>query len=112
MNKIATLVNENVPATGTTPYGVARLLNIIADQHGLNPTRPQMMYNYARNGMLVPNEKLHGPTLRPITPAEVEAFLTKWCTKHKIEFDVVDRDDTDEEAAGYEMTLLDLVDAD
>lgn len=42
---------------GITPYQLASLINMELAGRGMDPIRPQMMYNYNRNGMIVKGVK-------------------------------------------------------
>jgi len=66
------------------PYGIWKVLNEILKENGSKEIRPQMMYNYAANGLIVSKEKIAKENLRPITRDEVAAFLQKYCTKHDL----------------------------
>lgn len=67
-----------------TAYGVHTLLNRILVASGRDPIRPQMMYNYLRNGLLVKGIKIHGATLRTVTNQEVVTFLVRYTTRNQI----------------------------
>lgn len=67
-----------------TSYKVAGVLNEILKANGKKEIRSQMMYNYARNGMLVKGVKIFGETLREITKTEVAEFLTRYMNKHDL----------------------------
>jgi hypothetical protein len=86
-----TIVAENVRlldgilTEGTyTAYGVARVLNLILEKDGKAPVRPQMMYNYLRNGLIVPGEKIFGQALRVLTQAEVAVFIVKYALRNGV----------------------------
>jgi len=67
-----------------TAYGVHTLLNRILKEAGREPIRPQMMYNYLRNGLLVKGIKIHGESLRTVTNQEVVTFLVRYTTRNQI----------------------------
>lgn len=69
-------------------YGIHTVLNLILKANGVEAIRPQMMYNYARNGLVVPGEKITGATLRPFTKSEVVDFLIRYCVRNGIEIKV------------------------
>lgn len=66
-------------------YGISTVLNNILKWAGASEIRPQMMYNYARNGMIVPKVQIAGATLRKITKDEVVAFVVRFVEKRKID---------------------------
>lgn len=66
-------------------YGVHSVLNLILTANGLEKVRPQMMYNYARNGLIVRGEKIFGTSLRHFTPSEVCEFLIRYCHRNGVE---------------------------
>lgn len=66
---------ENI---GYTPYAVAQIINDTFVELGSDKSiRPQMMYNYARNGLIngVKGSKLY-------TAEEVGAFVIRYVSKH------------------------------
>jgi len=65
-------------------YGVHTVLNQVLVANGLDKIRSQMMYNYARNGLIVPGEKIFGATLREFTKSEVMEFVIRYCTRNEI----------------------------
>lgn len=69
-----------------SPYRIAKILNQFLRENGKKEIVPQMMYNYARSGMLVPKVKLHGPDLRPISRVETAHFLVRYMIKNNVEF--------------------------
>lgn len=69
-------------------YAVHTVLNEILVANGLEKVRPQMMYNYARNGLIVPGEKIFGTTLRTFTQSEVCEFLIRYCVRNGVEIKV------------------------
>lgn len=78
---IETIVTEDT----YTPYGIWKVLNEILKANGRDEIRPQMMYNYARNGMIVKGAKIFGTDLRPITRTEVIEFILRYCTKKELQ---------------------------
>jgi hypothetical protein len=72
-------------------YEIAKVLNKILSDSGVERTiKPQMMYNYARNGLIVRGEKIYGETLRRITKIEVVQFIVRYVERNKIELKIVD----------------------
>jgi hypothetical protein len=67
-----------------TPYGISKVLNEILKANGQKEIRSQMMYNYARNKMIVKGVSIANATLRPITKVEVAEFLTRYLNKHEL----------------------------
>lgn len=90
-----------------TAYGLSRVLNGIREANGLNPVRPQMMYNYLRNGLVVPKEKIFGDNLRKVTRAEAAAFILKYAQKHSLNIVVLSKGATEvvenEDSTGPEV---------
>jgi len=84
MNKIEQYVTE----TSYTAYEIHKVLNRILSEAGTKEIRPQMMYNYLRNGMIVRGEKIFGETLRKLTNEEVKTFLVRYCEKNKINVEI------------------------
>lgn len=80
-----TVLEEIVTEQDYSPYGVVKVLNEIMVSAGRDELRPQMMYNYARNGLLVQGEKIFGASLRKITSQEVMEFIIRYCVRNKIE---------------------------
>jgi hypothetical protein len=79
-----TSLQEVLTETEYSAYGVATVLNKVLAANGRNPIRPQMMYNYLRNGLLVSGQKIFGETLRPLTASEVAEFLIRYATRNEI----------------------------
>lgn len=77
-------------------YAVHTVLNLIMVANGLEKVRPQMMYNYARNGLIVTGEKIFGATLRTFTPSEVCEFLIRYCVRNGIEIKVTESPNPDQ----------------
>lgn len=65
---------------GFTPYMIASLVNAQLESAGVEPIRPQMMYNYDSNGMINGTKKQSAQ--RKYTSTEVEAFLGRWVPKY------------------------------
>jgi len=82
------ILGEIVTEGQYSAYGVHTVLNQILVANGLDKVRPQMMYNYLRNGLLVRGQKIYGQTLRSLTAAEVEEFLIRYCVRNDIEIKV------------------------
>jgi hypothetical protein len=80
-----TSIEQYVTEVEYSAYGVHSVLNRILVADGREPIRPQMMYNYLRNGLLVKGEKIFGETLRKVTTTETVAFLTRYCERNKIQ---------------------------
>lgn len=71
-----------------TAYGISTVLNKILTANGREAIRPQMMYGYARNGLIVAGEKVTGKTLRTFTNGEVAQFLIRYCVRNNIQITV------------------------
>jgi hypothetical protein len=71
-----------------TAYGVHRVLNKVLAANGVKGVKPQMMYNYLRNGLIVPGEKIFGETLRTVTKEEAAAFILRYVLKHGLKITV------------------------
>lgn len=69
-------------------YAVHKIVNQVLVANGRDEIRPQMMYNYARNGLLVQGEKIFGASLREITSQEVMEFIIRYCVRNGIEIKV------------------------
>jgi hypothetical protein len=82
------VLEEIVTEESYTQFGVATVLNQILVANGRDKIRPQMMYNYSRNGLLVAGQKIFGASLRKITSEEVMEFLIRYCTRNGIEIKV------------------------
>jgi len=75
------LVREVVEALPETvsPYQIHSVINTVFEVLGSERTvRPQMMYNYDRNGLIVKGAK----GVKRYAHEEVVAFATKFVTKH------------------------------
>jgi hypothetical protein len=74
-------------------YEIAKVLNKILSDSGSERTiKPQMMYNYARNGLIVRGEKIFGESLRRITKIEVVQFIGRYVERNNIEVKVANDD--------------------
>jgi hypothetical protein len=69
-------------------YGIWKLVNVIAEKTEVElsdtmKNRPQIMYNYARNGLVVAGESIKKGTYvsRKYSKNEVVAFLTRYFSK-------------------------------
>jgi len=63
---------------GFTPYMIATLINSELAGLGLDEIRPQMMYNYDKNGLINGTKKQNAE--RPYTADEAVAFVHKFVT--------------------------------
>jgi len=96
------ILEEIVTEAEYSAYGVHTVLNVILVANSMDKVRPQMMYNYLRNGLLVRGEKIYGQTLRGLTASEVEEFLIRYCVRNGIEIK------TGEPTANPDQLELDL----
>jgi len=65
-----------------TPYAVAKVVNAALEEAGVERRiPPQMMYNYARNGLIVKGEKGRKEYTRDEVRAFVSAYVTKQLAK-------------------------------
>lgn len=80
-----TVLEQIVTEETYTGYGLHKVLNRVLAANGREPVRPQMMYNYLRNGLVVKGVKIFGESLREITKQEVIEFMIRYCTRNKIE---------------------------
>lgn len=99
MNKI----EQYVDADEYTGYGIHTVLNRILREAGLKEVKPQQMYNYLRNGLIVRGEKIHGAALRPIKKAEVQAFLRRYCLRNEIEIEIKDPEVSEDQMELFEV---------
>lgn len=60
-----------------TPYQIAKLINAKLVEVGLDEIRPQMMYNYDKNGLIVKGQK----GIKEYTLAEADEFVEKFTAK-------------------------------
>lgn len=67
-----------------TAYRIHTKLNEIFEVAGVEKVRPQMIYNYARNGMVVKGESVQKGNYIPrtYTRAEVLEFITKFAPRY------------------------------
>lgn len=79
---VTEIVSALVSKIGTetvTPYGVHNIVNgafkILGSEKQI---RPQMMYNYDKNGLIAKGKK----GIKEYNKAEVTAFAIKYVTKH------------------------------
>jgi hypothetical protein len=79
-----TVLEEVLTDDTYTIYGLSAVLNKILTANGKDKVRSQMMYNYARNGLVVKGVKIFGETLRDLTKAEVTEFLIRYCGRNGI----------------------------
>jgi hypothetical protein len=84
-------------------YGIATVINQILVANGSEKIRPQMMYNYGRNGLIVSGEKIFGTTLRPFTQSEVVEFVIRYCHRNGIEIRVGTQSNPDQLELDLEM---------
>jgi hypothetical protein len=61
---------------GFLPYSIARLINDQLEKAEYEQIRPQMMYNYDRNGLI--NGTKSQNSVRPYSLAETEKFVEKF----------------------------------
>lgn len=62
-----------------TPYAIHRVINSTFEVLGVQKEiRPQMMYNYDRNGLIVKGSK----GIKKYTNLQVQEFAVKYVTKH------------------------------
>lgn len=83
-----TILETVVTEEQYSAYAVHTVLNLIMVANGAEKIRPQMMYNYARNGLIVTGEKIFGASLRTFTQSEVCDFLIRYCVRNGIEIKV------------------------
>ena len=79
------ILDRLVTEDSYSAYGIHTVLNKILVQAGAEKIRPQMMYNYARNGLIVRGEKIFGETLREFTPSEVREFVIRYSVRNGIQ---------------------------
>lgn len=60
---------------GITVYQIAKLINFRLEANGFEPIRPQMMYNYNKNGLI------NGRKNDEVTLAEALAYVEKFATR-------------------------------
>lgn len=64
-----------------TLYGAWKVYAEVLTALGEKVPPSQMMYNYARQGMLVKGQKLAKDTMRKVTDVEVATFIVRMVTK-------------------------------
>jgi len=77
-------------------YGIHTVLNQVLVAGGAEKIRPQMMYNYARNGLIVKGEKIFGTTLRSFTANEVREFVIRYATRNGIKINQITENNPDQ----------------
>lgn len=87
-DRFVEILKEIVTEQSYSAYGVHTVLNQILVANGLDKVRPQMMYNYLRNGLLVKGQKIFGQTLRNVTSDEVVEFIIRYAVRNGIEIRV------------------------
>jgi hypothetical protein len=80
----AKAIEALVTETEYSAYGIHTVLNKLLAAAGREGVRPQMMYNYARNGLIVPGVKITGETLRTFTAEEVTSFIIKYLVRNNV----------------------------
>jgi hypothetical protein len=94
---------------GFTAYQIAQLINAKLTAAGFEQIRPQMMYNYDRNGMIVKGQKDVTKT-RTFTMAEtiefVEKFTTKRMSNEKYRIQEVQIIETESEECEGQLSLI------
>jgi hypothetical protein len=101
---------QNTEGQTLTPYEVFRLWQHAIDTHNIDrELKPQMAYNYDRNGLIVKGRSAKETKIAGrYTVEEANAFVAKWLMKnYKIEAVVVTESD---ECDGQE-DLLELIEA-
>ena len=83
-----TVLDEILTEETYTMYGVAKVLNRVLVANGMEAKRPQMMYNYARNGLLVRGEKIFGESLRDLNKSEVAEFVIRYALRNGCEIKI------------------------
>ena len=86
LDQLIDVILTSLTEESYTPYQVSKELNKVLTSNGRKGIVPQMMYNYARNGILVKGQKLYGPDLRPITRVEVSHFIGRYMIKNNLEW--------------------------
>lgn len=78
IEEIVTALVNGIDGAMIKPYGIHTVINTTFQVLGSELTvRPQMMYNYDRNGLIVKGKK----GTKEYTKTEVIAFATKYVTK-------------------------------
>lgn len=68
---------SNYSSATLTLYQVAKIINKIFSNFGIAEIRPQMMYNYSNNGLVVKGKK----DSSPISKEDAAKFITKFINK-------------------------------
>lgn len=95
-----------------SPYAVAKKLNDLFQAFGIDRTvPPQMMYNYAKNGLIDGTKRSSLKDVK-FSDETVQAFLTKYMLKnYKIDISVTQQDETVEENNEEVEGQLNLIDS-
>jgi hypothetical protein len=83
------ILDRLVTKESYTGYGIHTVLNAVLVQGGAEKIRPQMMYNYLRNGLIVRGEKIFGTSLREVTADEVREFVIRYATRNGIKINQI-----------------------
>jgi len=83
-----TVLEGILTAEEYSAYGIHTVLNQVLVANGLDKIRPQMMYNYARNGLIVKGAKIFGQSLRNFTKDEVAEFIVRYSHRNGVEVKV------------------------
>jgi hypothetical protein len=89
-----------------TLYGVSTILNAILVKDGKSEIRSQMMYNYGRNGLIVPKERISGVNLRKVTKDEVISFVVRYCVRNSV--NIIVQDEMSEDVPVQDDTSVDV----
>lgn len=100
------VLEEIVTEQSYSAYAVSKVLNQIMVANGRDEIRPQMMYNYARNGLLVQGVKIFGASLREITSEEVMEFIIRYCVRNGIEIKVKETVNADQLAIDIDELMV------
>lgn len=65
-----------------SPYGIYKIMNELFGEGTIK--RPQYMYNYAANGMIVKGVKIAKASLRKITKQEVATWIVRYANKNDL----------------------------
>lgn len=79
-----TVLEGILTADEYTAYQIHSVLNQVLVANGLDKIRPQMMYNYARNGLIVQGVKIFGQSLRTFTKSEVAEFIIRYSHRNGV----------------------------
>lgn len=94
-------IEEYVTEIDYTAYAIHTILNRLLNEDAKTSIRPQMMYNYARNGLIVKGKKIHGAELRKFTKIEVIDFLSRYCIRNNVNI-------SNAESVSKDQLILDL----